>query len=720
MATPPPSQTDLLALFERITPSEFHAPMQGHPSLALIRGMAEVFAQLATKASRTQQAAFFLPHALQTFPPASSGVRATGTTTLRREADTTGALLAEPGEMRLEGRGGRAYVNTSTIFWYPQSTGVEQFTGTFQCEITGFAGNLDHLADTNGELPLDRIDMADQSQGRASTGGSILIGGTGTAIQDSGTPDLFAPEDVGLYVKINQASNASNEGRRLKIVGFDFPAEEIPVGAGLYPRRVFVETNELSVAREALREDNSTASFVDVTASVLTRDADVVFFPDPSGLDDAFLVASSHPLAGVRFSLSTAAVADWTLTWEYENGSGFQALPGVTGLGAALDVEGAIEVTWDVPADFAAVASPATGLPWYFVRVRISAFTSVATAPVFRNLNAVDHRPLIAEAGTVTWALEDFKDLGVGIVSSQAFGGGRDDDLRLLGESRGLYQQDNETDGLFRSRVSEMLDTVSPNAVLRAVNRALRPFGAEGRAIDVQNGLTGAFADQDFFDNYTAGDTDFAHFAVRLVATTDVPLAVIGTPVVDGVATVNGDLILLTGQTNPVENGAYRVVILGVPLRTPLWGFGAATTALNGITSVSEGVAFEDTTWIVNLGDIIDTDALTIQQLITDAFPVDPNILNLSQDEAYGFFLVQVPFLGFGEFGAAFDEGPTSFIDAESTYVSGFMDAGFMDGGPSDSLALYAAIHSSVDAIRAGGINFVVVRDEAINNLVAC
>jgi len=725
VTTPPPTREDLIGLFERVTPSDFYAPLREDiGARALIRSIAEIFAVAAEKGNRSLQASYFLPYALQTDEPASSSRRARGDVTLRRGDNTTPLLVALPGEMLIDGPGGRVYTNTSTFLWYPQSLVEELVVTEFAAVVPGYASNLEFLADADGNLPLDRIEVANQSLGRANDGGSVVIITAGTAIQDDGFPDLFTPQDVGLYVRINQAASPENVGRLLKIVGFDFPEEELPPGSGLYPRRVFVDTNLVQPVREAYQEDASTATLTDITADVLTRDLEIAFFPDPAGLNDSFIVASSKPLAGILFDTVTAADADWTLTWEYENGGGYAPLNIISGNGAELNVPGPVDVRWEVPADYALVPTP-SGISWYLTRVRISALTSVTTPPTFRNLFPLEDAPLVPENGTITWSIEDFGDLGVSIVESKAFIGGTDDNLRLLGDGRQIYQQEGESDDEYRQRVSQLLDTVSPNAILRVINRALAPFGFEGKAIDVSNGLTGAFCDVDFFDNYSGGDPAFAQFDTRLVATANVNLAIVGLPgVIDGEAVNTGDSVLLTAQANPVENGAWIFRNLLPPERDPAWGFGGGATALNGITAIAEGASFAETTWIVNAGNVIGVDPLVIDQLIQDAFPEDPWILNLSIEEAYGFFLVLLPFLGEGEFGAAFDEGPILFLDDVGLYISGFMDNGFFDkgtlGSPSTYDTIYSSIYSSIEAIRAGGVGFTLVRDETLNVEAGC
>ena len=77
----PIDKDDLLEVFRRIVPLDFSVPIEASESFALFRGLADSFARLAQKGDRSQQGVFFLPHALQTDLPASSGIRASGTAT---------------------------------------------------------------------------------------------------------------------------------------------------------------------------------------------------------------------------------------------------------------------------------------------------------------------------------------------------------------------------------------------------------------------------------------------------------------------------------------------------------------------------------------------------------------------------------------------------------------------------------------------------------------
>ncbi len=595
--TPAPTKEDFLALFEAVTPAEFSGPIKEHESYAMIRGLAEIFAVLARNGATSQQAAYFLPHANQLLAPASSGVRASGNVTLTRTGDLTYPIQIAPGEMRIVGSGQRVYVNVDSVAWSPDSPPETRMVVRFESEIRGYAGNLDHLADPSGNISLDHLRIVDQSQGRSNDGATILAATSGAVIQDTGVPDVFTPDDVGLYARITIATNSANVGRLVKILGFDSPGAESPPGSNRFPRRVQVGEESVAIPREVYRE--SSGIFTEITLATIA----------PSGSADVFetlYIATQYAATGVEITVAIAAEGVFTYVWEYWDGTAWQPLPGVDDPSDGFRSVGTFSITWS--ADITQVQRPSDISPNMWFAVRYSATpVAVTVAPQVSLVRSQVLRRLTPEMGTVGWQVHDFNDLGVRIVEAEAPTGGRDDDLYLLGDGRGLYQQDNESDDAFRQRAARLLDTLSPNAILRAANRALRPTGFEAIVQDVSSGLTGFFFDSDAFDYYEPGDV----------------------------------------------------------------------------------------------------------------FPVDPQRLMLDEREAHGFFQVLVPFLGDGESGMFYDASPSLTV-IEDEMLAGAFESGFFDGDVHTANSIYSAIYSSIDAIRAGGVGFTIVRSLLANAQTAC
>lgn len=605
MTAPPPDKDDLLDVFRRVTPANYHDPIAADPSYALFRGMSATLAATARKALRSVQARYYLPSSLQVDEPASSAAKAAGFVTLRR-GDTLPrdeAFLAEPGQFRIEAIG-RVYVNVDRILWEPGDFGSRVIA--FECEIPGFVGNLDHLADADGNLPADVPELADQSRDRAGASGSIVIE-TSSIARDAGSDDLFAPEDVGLYLRVNNSAVLSNVGQLRRALGFRWLEQELPPGTGRYPRDLLLDDTTRRNATE-VQIDNG-GVFTDAWGAASNETTgDFALLPTPLTVNDALYFGHTVPFTGIDVVVETPGEGTWSVSWEYWNGASWAVIPNVDDAAQGwrpLDA-GYVSVRFAAPAGWAARTSPAgTGLNLYFVRARLSAHTTTTTAPVGSRAVLLVPEPLAADAGAVTWALLDGSDLGVEIVSAQAFGGGRDNDLFILGDERGVYQQDGESDDAFRVRASRLADRVAPNAIRRVVNRSLQGTGYRGDAIDVGNDLLGFFLDTDALDYYEPGD----------------------------------------------------------------------------------------------------------------AFPTSPWRLLLDYDEAHGFGLVILPYLGQGEFGFSYDEGPIILGGDPAGDAGPAWDSGFLDGYPVTALGVYGAVWAAVDRARAAGVGFDLVRDDSLNVL---
>jgi len=85
-----------------------------------------------------------------------------------------------------------------------------------------------------------------------------------------------------------------------------------------------------------------------------------------------------------------------------------------------------------------------------------------------------------------------------------------------------------------------------------------------------------------------------------------------GTPTIDSVATVAGDRVLLTGQTNPVENGIW-IVAAGAWARAGDMAAGSA--AGDAYTFANRGTLYTHTGWLCTTVGTVGTDPLTIGQV---------------------------------------------------------------------------------------------------------
>lgn len=322
------------------------------------------------------------------------------------------------------------------------------------------------------------------------------------------------------------------------------------------------------------------------------------------------------------------------------------------------------------------------------------------------------------ESGTISWRLLDWIDLGFVVEDATPPTGGTDDHLYMLGDNRGIYRQPGETAEGFRKRGSTLQDVVSPNAINRAVNLELQDLGLTGLAIDVQvqplgneeEGYRGIFWDVDFWDYYTVPDL-VSHGTARAVSLANIsPLS--GTLAVDGVALVAGDIVLLTAQSTPSENGAW-VVDAGAWSRDPDWGFGGEAEPF--LTRIEEGGTYADTLWIAEgtPGDTIGVDDLAVTQVTDDQFPESKRYRLLSRQEATGWFFVFVPPLGLDDSGIAYDmTGSEGVFDIGPEFVGPAWDSFGWDTTTAEESSVYSSIYSSVLEKKAGFVGFTMILDE--------
>ena len=150
--------------------------------------------------------------------------------------------------------------------------------------------------------------------------------------------------------------------------------------------------------------EDADVGFTDDTqdaASGATGDTDAM--PSTQAIDDATYFGYPEKFMSILGVFSTAKGGTWTGTWEYFNGSSWVSLTDVgdsfrnyaagTGIG---------EVDWQMPDDWA--KNTVDGDNRYWIRFRISSFTSSGTVPVFdfiRPITAGDVRWERAEAESI-------------------------------------------------------------------------------------------------------------------------------------------------------------------------------------------------------------------------------------------------------------------------------------------------------------------------------
>lgn len=518
----PKDAAQYLDIVRQVTPETYHVPVLADPeAAALFRAMARVQALVARRGYEIAQARFIRTHSTADADPASSYRFASGLVRMRRTFDLQDQRYVAPGAMILVGPSGRRYWNYASQTWTPGDSRPEK-EFLFVCTVPGLVGNIDHLADDaglitlegkndapNSEPDLDLVDHADLSEGRTGFQATIMPPANYKAcsvIRDSGKPDQFSATHRGIYVRIDAADFAENVGRVLNIRDVRFPQTENPTNSGLFPNEVEVDDLPLPVPPKAVLLDDG-GVFTDYTlaASDDVPD-DVELLPAIPAPGDALYIGLAEPFLGIAVAITTAGVGTYSLVWEYWDGALWQPWP------AALlhddtqqfELAGELRVEFEqLPLFWSQVA--VNGITAFWIRARVDV-GGATVQPLAAKIKALKWQRLTPEVGSVQWSALDWKDLGFRLTQIEAFSGGRDNTLALLGDERGLEQKKNESDDEFRARVGDLADVVTPAAILRIVNRALAPYQLQGIARDTQNGITGLFCDVDACDYYTPGD----------------------------------------------------------------------------------------------------------------------------------------------------------------------------------------------------------------------
>jgi hypothetical protein len=109
---------------------------------------------------------------------------------------------------------------------------------------------------------------------------------------------------------------------------------------------------------------------------------DVALLPAAPAVDDAFYFGLSYAPDHVSIDQTTAGAGTWTMLWEYWNGSTWASLANVVATGNAdqFKSSGLNVVQFDLPTNIATTTINSQG-PFYYVRARVHAFTSLTTQP---------------------------------------------------------------------------------------------------------------------------------------------------------------------------------------------------------------------------------------------------------------------------------------------------------------------------------------------------
>jgi len=159
--------------------------------------------------------------------------------------------------------------------------------------------------------------------------------------------------------------------------------------AGFWMSKDAVQAQEVSlinIVGGAVAESGSVAQTDETLAAQSTNANDMNLLPAASNVGDAYNIGYSGTFSALLLMQGTQGAGSWTITWEYWNGSSWAALAGVTE--SALNASqfrptaaGTYTISWTVPGDWATTNVPPTAGSLYWVRARVSSYTSMTTQP---------------------------------------------------------------------------------------------------------------------------------------------------------------------------------------------------------------------------------------------------------------------------------------------------------------------------------------------------
>lgn len=282
---------------------------------------------------------------------------------------------------------------------------------------------------------------------------------------------------------------------------------------------------------------------------------------------------------------------------------------------------------------------------------------------------AAEAPPFDGSPGGASWRVLDWvQDFGLDVTHDASPVGGRSGMLDALGKERGLPRNANEGDEPYRKRISEIADVVSPNAILRALNRVLEGLPFCFREVG-SSLLPGFFYDRTDDPNGDFYDDDVLIFTGSIIA---------------GVFKFQEAVEYRDSAGNVIATGWLGRISSG-PVLTMI------RTGLNQVAAVNPG----DIIVGLRSGAVFFP---TSQFLTTNA--VDKLYhCYLSYEQMRAFFIVCLPLMTAGEFGFAYDNHPRGAYDGSPV-------DDFWDGFPALSAQTYQRVVQTLNNVRAGGVEF--------------
>lgn len=498
-------EDDILEALQDLLGETWMSGQLGAHGGILLRGLAHALAALENDFVSRLQGTYLHPHGTQIDIPATGPRPSRFVAVVRHDGDLGTATIAPATKIRVLGPNGRVYYNETPVLWRRKDPNRERAV-LFRAIAEGKDHDLAFLAaDEDNPTAIDPsyLQFQDLSRARTNQHGSLVDFESGHALKDTGEPAVFESDDESLYVQILAAADAGAVGRTLQILGFKWPGVEEPADSELFPGYATLDDRATPIELVvALLDDGGV--FTDYTAAIGEETSLVPLVPAAPVVGDAFYFGSANPITFLQVQLDTVTLSDWSIVWEIWDGGAWVTPP------TLIDGSGGWRTIFAPRIEVGSIALQAqtavNGVTAYWVRARVAAIGVFNTQPLAKWAYVGAYQPLALESGSVTWRVLDWKDRGLVLASVTLADSGRDADLDLCGEDRGIRREEGEPDLDYYRRIATAADVASPRAILRAVNRHLQPTGKTGRVIDVGNEVQGFFWDVDAWDYYGPGD----------------------------------------------------------------------------------------------------------------------------------------------------------------------------------------------------------------------
>jgi hypothetical protein len=312
---------------------------------------------------------------------------------------------------------------------------------------------------------------------------------------------------------------------------------------------------------------------------------------------------------------------------------------------------------------------------------RGSGATALSRTYLFRQLFTSEAPPPGASWRILGWP----DDWGLSVTNVLAPSGGRLGWLDELGAERNINRASGEDDDTYRRRVHQIADVVTPNAIRRALTKALGVLPFCFREVGT-TALRGWFFDGDLGPAGGQSNTILAVADQDDCYDTDVVLftgAMAPGPAFDG-TDGNHEPVVLEDAINNVSMMGYFGRLDPGPVFVLVRRSGVLPSPIAGfqIRGLRSGAVFLPA---------------------TSSVPASVNARRwrtyFDYEQFRAFFLVGLPRLDIGDYGFAYDGGMHNAYDAAP-----FDD--FYDGAPLGAASVYRSVFQAIDTTRAGGVGF--------------